>query len=255
MFYFLNWSTPRIYNDMIILVYLTIFLHFVLLKRFKIDSRTWCQVAQECFRQRGTRLQWGTLIIPVSGPNGLGWLLNIKPGQKAWGEDSNILDSCDGQVISNININVDLDVIKYQCSCSFTNVFSVEKLYMPCRNPGVDHCKNRYKLTRSMVNNTEFLVLPHQHHWFLLHIFNFSKVDVSNKVIGSSQSISLSSSPSKANITPTTYHDLTQSFPTISTQRSINQKDNKKRTGQVNPRVDRKYLSFEERRKATRRSS
>lgn len=36
--------------------------------------------------------------------------------------------------------------------------------------------KTQYKLTRSMVNNTEFLVLPHQHHWFLLHIFNFSEV-------------------------------------------------------------------------------
>lgn len=94
----------------------------------------------------GTRLQWGTLMIPVSGPNGLGWLLNIKPGQKAWGEDSNILDSCDGQVISNININVDFDVIKYQWSCSFTNVFSVEILYIPCRNPGVDYCKNAIQI-------------------------------------------------------------------------------------------------------------
>lgn len=28
-----------------------------------------------------------------------------------------------------------------------------------------------------MVYNTEFLVLPHQHHWFLLHIFNFSEVE------------------------------------------------------------------------------
>lgn len=37
--------------------------------------------------------------------------------------------------------------------------------------------KTQYKLTRSMVNNTEFLVLPHQHHWFLLHIFNFSEVE------------------------------------------------------------------------------
>lgn len=114
--------------------------------RFGIDSRTWCQVAQECFRLRGTRLQWGTLMIPVSGPNGLGWLLNIKPGQRAWGEDSNNLDSCNGQVISNININVDFDVIKYQCSCSFTNVFSVEKVYIPCRNPGVDYCKNAIQI-------------------------------------------------------------------------------------------------------------
>lgn len=95
---------------------------------------------------RGTRLQWGTFMIPVSGPNGLGWLLNIKPGQRAWGEDSNNLDSCNGQVISNININVDFDVIKYQCSCSFTNVFSVEKVYIPCRNPGVDYCKNAIQI-------------------------------------------------------------------------------------------------------------
>eukprot|EP00477_Mikrocytos_mackini_P003236 GAHX01004029.1.p2 GENE.GAHX01004029.1~~GAHX01004029.1.p2 ORF type:complete len:61 (-),score=8.22 GAHX01004029.1:335-517(-) len=46
-----------------------------------------------------------------------------------------------------------------------------------------------------MVNNIEFLVLPHQHHWFLLHIFNFSEVEKKGRT-----------SKSKKGLTENIYH-------------------------------------------------
>lgn len=52
----------------------------------------------------------------------------------------NVLDSCDGRVISYNNINVDFGVIKYQCSCSFTFPFNVRLFYSPNRTPGFDDC-------------------------------------------------------------------------------------------------------------------
>lgn len=61
-------------------------------------------------------------------------------GQRACNEDSNVLDSCDGRVISNRNISVDFGVIKYQCSCYFTPAFNVLLFYVLNRYPGFDGC-------------------------------------------------------------------------------------------------------------------
>lgn len=52
----------------------------------------------------------------------------------------NVLDSCDGHVISNNNINVDFGVIKYQCSCSFNFSFNAPLFYSLSRNPGFENC-------------------------------------------------------------------------------------------------------------------
>lgn len=52
----------------------------------------------------------------------------------------NVLDSCDGRVISNNNINVDFGVIKYQCSCSFYFYFNAPLFYSLSRNPGFNGC-------------------------------------------------------------------------------------------------------------------
>ncbi|XP_065927596.1 uncharacterized protein [Magallana gigas] len=61
-------------------------------------------------------------------------------GQRACVEDSNVLDSCDGSVISKNNLYVDFGVIKYQCSCSFNFAFNAGLFYSLSRNPGVDDC-------------------------------------------------------------------------------------------------------------------
>lgn len=52
----------------------------------------------------------------------------------------NVLDSCDGRVISNDNINVDFGVIKYQCSCSFNFYFNAPLIFSLSRNPGFNDC-------------------------------------------------------------------------------------------------------------------
>lgn len=52
----------------------------------------------------------------------------------------NVLDSCDGRVISYNNIYVDFGVIKYQCSCSFTFAFNEPLIYVLNRNPSSDDC-------------------------------------------------------------------------------------------------------------------
>lgn len=52
----------------------------------------------------------------------------------------NVLDNCDGRVISNNNIYVDFGLIKYQCSCSFTKALNVQFIYVLSRNPGHDGC-------------------------------------------------------------------------------------------------------------------
>lgn len=52
----------------------------------------------------------------------------------------NILDRCDGRVISNNNMYVDFGVIKYQCSCSFTFAFNKPLIYVLNRNPSSDDC-------------------------------------------------------------------------------------------------------------------
>lgn len=52
----------------------------------------------------------------------------------------NVLDSCDGRVISKNNLYVDFGVIKYQCSCSFNFAFNAQLLYSLSRNPSSDDC-------------------------------------------------------------------------------------------------------------------
>lgn len=52
----------------------------------------------------------------------------------------NVLDSCDGRVVSNNNIYVDFGVIKYQCSCSFKNALNAHLIYTLSRNPGYEGC-------------------------------------------------------------------------------------------------------------------
>lgn len=61
-------------------------------------------------------------------------------GQRACSENSNVLDSCDGRVVSNNNIYVDFGVIKYQCSCSFKNALNAHLIYTLSRNPGYEGC-------------------------------------------------------------------------------------------------------------------
>lgn len=51
-----------------------------------------------------------------------------------------VLDSCDGHVVSNNNINVDFGVIKYQCSCYFNFASNATLYYSLSQNPGFDKC-------------------------------------------------------------------------------------------------------------------
>lgn len=66
-------------------------------------------------------------------------------GQMACREGSNVLDSCDGRVISS-NIYVDFGVIKYQCSCSFTVAFNALLFHSLSRNPGFDDCRTTIQM-------------------------------------------------------------------------------------------------------------
>lgn len=52
----------------------------------------------------------------------------------------NVLDSCDGRVVSNNNIYVDFGLIKYQCSCSLNVAFNKPFFYSLSLNPGFDDC-------------------------------------------------------------------------------------------------------------------
>lgn len=64
----------------------------------------------------------------------------------------NVLDSCNGSVISNNNMYVDFGVIKYQCSCSF-NFLSNPTIFYPLSvNPGYDNCGTALQI-REMNDN------------------------------------------------------------------------------------------------------
>lgn len=52
----------------------------------------------------------------------------------------NVLDRCDGPVVSKNNMYVDFGLIKYQCSCSFKNALNAQLIYSLSRNPGYDEC-------------------------------------------------------------------------------------------------------------------
>lgn len=64
----------------------------------------------------------------------------------------NVLDSCDGRVISNNNIYVDFGVIKYKCSCSFNFTFNPQLFYLASINPGFDDCGTAIQI-KEMNNN------------------------------------------------------------------------------------------------------
>lgn len=64
----------------------------------------------------------------------------------------NVLDSCDGRVVSNNNIYVDFDVIKYQCSCSFTFASNDTLFYSLSKNPGFNNCGTAIQI-REMNDN------------------------------------------------------------------------------------------------------
>lgn len=68
----------------------------------------------------------------------------------------NVLDSCDGRVISYNNINVDFGVIKYQCSCNFTSPFNVRLFYYPNRTPGFDDCGTAIQIRE--INGNKFMI-------------------------------------------------------------------------------------------------
>lgn len=68
----------------------------------------------------------------------------------------NVLDSCDGRVISYNNINVDFGVIKYQCSCNFTSPFNVPLFYYPNRTPGFDDCGTAIQIRG--INGNKFMI-------------------------------------------------------------------------------------------------
>lgn len=75
-------------------------------------------------------------------------------GQRTCGEDSNVLDSCDGRIISNNNMNVDFGLIKYQCSCSFTPAFNKKIVYTLSINPGYKGCGTAIQINE--INGTIF---------------------------------------------------------------------------------------------------
>nr|XP_022294038.1 uncharacterized protein LOC111104406 [Crassostrea virginica] len=65
----------------------------------------------------------------------------------ACNEDSYVLTSCDGSIISNKIINVDFHFIKDKCSCAFESNFSV--LYYLSRNPGYKDCGTGINISES----------------------------------------------------------------------------------------------------------
>lgn len=59
----------------------------------------------------------------------------------------NVLDSCNGSVISNNNMYVDFGVIKYQCSCSFNFHSNPTIFYSLSVNPGYNTCGTAIQIT------------------------------------------------------------------------------------------------------------
>lgn len=178
-------------------------------------------------------------------------------GQRACGEDSNVLDSCDGRVISNDNLYVDFGVIKSQCSCSFTKTHNAELIYSLSRNPdyNYDGCGTAIQIKEingvtskmscasstphtvlsSLSTTVELVYIEPTYMGNTRYCLRVLSNNASVIVKGSCQSIPLPPSSSKTIITSTqsgqtnspqsvpTYSTL--SDPTNSTQRSINQKD------------------------------
>lgn len=66
----------------------------------------------------------------------------------------NVLDSCDGRIISNNNMYVDFGVIKYRCSCSFNFAVNALLFYSLSRNPGFDYCGTAIQITEMNGNKS-----------------------------------------------------------------------------------------------------
>lgn len=81
-------------------------------------------------------------------------------GQMACWEGSNVLDSCDGRVISNNNMYVDFGVIKYQCSCYFINALNAQFIYSLSRNPGFDDCGTAIQISEITGNISRMYRMP-----------------------------------------------------------------------------------------------
>lgn len=81
-------------------------------------------------------------------------------GQRACVEDSNVLDSCDGRVISKNNLYVDFGVIKYQCSCYFNFAFNAKLFYSLSRNPGYDDCGTAIQISEITGNISRMYRMP-----------------------------------------------------------------------------------------------
>nr|XP_022291450.1 uncharacterized protein LOC111102839 isoform X3 [Crassostrea virginica] len=69
--------------------------------------------------------------------------------QNACNEDKNVLNSCDGSIVSNNNIYMDFGVIKSQCSCTVEPINNVDAFYLLSKNPGYNDCGTGIQITQS----------------------------------------------------------------------------------------------------------
>ncbi|XP_078326374.1 uncharacterized protein LOC144622916 isoform X2 [Crassostrea virginica] len=77
-------------------------------------------------------------------------------GQNACNEDKNVLNNCDGSIVSNDDIYIDFGVIKSQCSCTIENINNVNAIYILSTNPGYNGCGTGIQITQS---NNEIQIL------------------------------------------------------------------------------------------------
>ena len=61
----------------------------------------------------------------------------------------NVLNSCDGSIVSNNNIYMDFGVIKSQCSCTVEPINNVKVVYLLNKNPGNIGCGTGIQITES----------------------------------------------------------------------------------------------------------
>ena len=68
----------------------------------------------------------------------------------------NVLNNCDGSIVSNDDIYIDFGVIKSQCSCTIENINNVNAIYILSTNPGYNGCGTGIQITQS---NNEIQIL------------------------------------------------------------------------------------------------
>ena len=61
----------------------------------------------------------------------------------------NVLNSCDGSIVSNNNIYMDFGVIKSNCSCTVEPINNVTAIYFLSKNPGYNDCGTGIQITQS----------------------------------------------------------------------------------------------------------